>query len=171
MRISQPNVLIMFIALNRSDILSVEPTFKVNKDMHLQLRVTSCVVEILVSAMKWVQNSFPKKKTTVANAFHWGGALYQSVHQHLEVSWEAAASYGQESGASLLTITWSNWISIYKREIAEDIQCSSIVYLGYEKGNIFVKSSSMLRCHLASLNIYILEFPDILHNFLMKYDW
>ena len=135
LRISQPNVLLMFIALNGSDIVSVEPTFKVNEDLLLQLHVTSCVVEIPVSAMKWVRNSFPKK--TVATAFHWGGALYHTVHQHLEVSWEEAASYCQESGASLLTIHSQTEFQFIKEKLLKTYSVL-VLYIGVKKKVIYL---------------------------------
>ena len=100
MGINEPSEFGMLFALNRSDILSAMPAFK-HRSV-IALRSTSCALEIPFSAMKRAPNFFPKKP--VAKAFHWGGALYHSVHHHREVSWEAAASYCQEIGAYLLTI-------------------------------------------------------------------
>ena len=100
MGINEPSAFEMLFKFNRSDILSAIPAFK-HRSV-ISLRSTSCALEIPLSATKWAPEIFPKKP--VAKAFHWGGARYHSVHHHRGVSWEAAASYCQDAGASLLTI-------------------------------------------------------------------
>ena len=98
-----PSLLEVTLTFNRNDLLFVISAF--TTETNINIGSTLCVVEIPVHTIKLVTPNIHQEITKrVVKTYEWGGALYHSVHQHIKVSWEAAASYCQESEAFLLTI-------------------------------------------------------------------
>ena len=103
LEINGPNGLMMILTFNRSDVILVAPVFKTKMYMYLQSSL--CIVEIPTSAVTWAKLDYSQLATwRVAKTLHWDSALYRSVYQDSPVTWEAAASYCYQTGASLLTI-------------------------------------------------------------------